>query len=317
MNNVIFGSGIVGLMAKVLLPDWKIVPFAKSRFFTFNPALDDNFVICDGEIDGAVKDLTASPTIQTFLYQRAFDVGGHIFTKYDDGLCQDWLQKFFGTQQPPQATPYLRDRLNLMVYDLRVNKLYESLLNRFMPEIQREHGLGKVTEIGDHYFVRNGIREEFDNAISTIPLNVLFGLMKYASVLETKPVHFLHVETPNLDFEGCNQLWVVDRQLAFYKVVNVARNRYLFYCHEEIQRPGQYLMALMRDFEILDGTSVSDYTTVGPAPQLDWLENKGLYCIGSYAQWDWCMDVGSCLLRTIRYAGRGFKPFRPVAIRPA
>lgn len=310
MNNVIFGSGIVGLFAKALFPTWKVVPFAKSRFFSFNPATDDNFIVRHEEIDEAIRDITRSPN-RTFLYRRAFDVNGHLFNSYNKDLATDWLAKFFGSRTPPQAEPALSKNMDLTIYDVRCNQLYGELLDRYMAEIKQEHAKGKVTEIGDHYFVRNGVREDFDNAITTIPLNALNGLMGYQQDLPAKPVHILHVQTNALDFEGFNQLLVSDPKLSFYKVTNVAPGRYVFYCHEEIPQPGPYLMALLKnDFEILDGTSITDYLTMGPMPKLEHLEQKGLYSVGSYAQWDWCMDVSSCVLRLVRYANRSFKPFK-------
>ena len=43
--NYILGSGIVGLTARHILgADWQVVPFYKSRFFSSNPPLDDNFL---------------------------------------------------------------------------------------------------------------------------------------------------------------------------------------------------------------------------------------------------------------------------------
>ncbi len=316
MNNIIFGSGVTGLFAKALLPNWTVIPFGRSRFFTFNPALDDNFIIRSDEIDDPVRDICRAPA-KTFLYRRAFDVGGHLFGKYDNRLCVDWLAKIFGTRVPGQAEPYMNNRLDLSVYDIRVNQLYGELLQRYLGELKEEHVKGKVTEIGDHYFVRNGKKEEFDNAVNTIPLNVLNNLMGLQQELPAKAAHLFHIQTKNLDFEGYNQTLITDPKFSFYKVTNIAPERYLFYCHEEIQQPGPYFMALMQDFEIIDGTSVADYIPMGPMPKLDHLEKKGIYSVGSYAQWDWCMDVSSCITRLVRYANRNFKPFRKeIVVRP-
>lgn len=314
MNNVIFGSGLVGLLAKAILPTWKVVPFGRSRFFSFNPATDDNFLVRHEEIDEAVRDIAQAPT-RTFLYKRAFDIGGHLFNRLDRGLATDWLTKVFGTQAPPQALPYLSDSLDRFIYDVRANQLYGDLMQRYLAEIKAEHAKGAVTEIGDHYFVRNGVREDFDNAVTTIPLNALNKFLGYQQELPAKPVHILHVQTPDLDFEGFNQTLVVDQKFSFYKVTNVAPGRYVFYCHEEIPQPGPYLMAMLKSFEILDGTSIADYLTMGPLPKLDHLEKMGLYSVGSYAQWDWCMDVSSCILRLVRYAQRGFKPFQKEVVK--
>lgn len=315
MNNVIFGSGIVGLLAKALLgPSWKLVPFYRSRFFTFNPALDDNFIIRDEQTDDFIKDVTGAIAVQVLLYRRAWSVGGQLVPSWDKGLCRDWSTKIFGSQVPPQTEVYLANRMNLFVYDLRVNQLYQRLMEQNLAELQTESAKGLVTEIGDHYFIRGGIREDFDNAVSTIPLDGLNKLMNVQMELPSKDLHYYHIQTDNLDFEGNNQVFVVDSMFGFYRASNIAPKRYLIYCHEEIQNPGIYFMPIMQSFEILDGTSVKHGLTMGPVPKIDWHESKGIYCVGSYAQWDWCMDVGSCILRLQRYAQRGFKPFKKESI---
>jgi hypothetical protein len=307
--NVIFGSGIVGLLAKAILgPEWTIVPFYRSRFFTFNPALDDNFIIRDEGLDQFIKDLTGNPSTPVYVYRRAWSISGQLVPEYDAGLCKDWLAKIFGAQIPPQSEVYHANRMDLFVYDIRVNQLYQDLVNANLPELKEEAAKGLITSIGDHHFVRDGKRTDFDNAVSTIPLNALCGLMDRKIDLPSKTLHYLHVETEDLDFEGHNQLLIVDDIMSFYKATNVAPRRYLLYCHEEITDPGVYLMAFMRKFDILDGTSITEALPMGPTPKLENLEQNGIYCVGSYAQWDWCMDVGSCALRLLNYANRGHKP---------
>lgn len=307
--NFIFGSGVIGLLAKIILgQSWTVIPFARSRFFSFNPALDDNFIICDADLDPFVKDITKEIKLQSFLYRRAWSVAGQLLPAWEESLCDDWLFKIFGSQTPPQSKIYLRDRMNLTVYDVRVNGLYQSLVQSFLSELKEEAAKGSVSEIGDHYFIRGGVRHDFDRAISTIPLDVLRGLMGNKAELPSKDLHYIHVQTADLDFEGMNQLFVVDHAFDFYKVTNIAPERYLFYCHKDIPDPGAYLMNFMSKFDIIDGTSVARALPMGPMPKLDIIESKGIYCVGSYAQWDWCMDVGSCILRLLRYAQRDFKP---------
>lgn len=315
MNNVIFGGGVVALIAKRLLPTWKVVPFAASRFFSFNPALDDNFLVRHEAVDEPVRDLVQAPAVRTFLYRRAFDIAGQLHGRYDKDLLRDWQAKIFGQKTPPQTEPYFAGKLDLHIYDVRVNQLFQSLAAANMAELKAEQAKGQVTEIGDHYFVRGGVREEFDNAISTIPLPALNKLMGFQQELPAKTVHFLHVQTDTIDFEGFNQTLVVDPKLSFYKVTNIAPKRYMFYCHEEIPHPGHYLMGFLRDFDIIDGTTVADYLPMGPIPKTDHVEKRGVYCVGSYAQWDWCMDVSSCILRLVRYAQRGFKPFQRQVVK--
>jgi hypothetical protein len=81
----------------------------------------------------------------------------------------------------------------------------------------------------------------------------------------------------------------------------------LFYCQENIVNPGAYLMAFMKNFDILDGTSIDNVIPVGPLPKLDTIDDFGIHCIGSSAQWDWCMDVSSCIIRLIKYSTEGDK----------
>lgn len=306
--NVILGSGIVGLLAKAILgPSWKIIPFYRSRFFSFNPALDDNFIIRDERIDQFINDVAKEINIPVHIYQRVWSVSGELIKQFDKNLCHSWMYKLFGSDIPSQSGVYF-DKLNLYIYGLRINQLYETLLANNIEELKTESAEGMVTEIGDHYLVRNGKRLDFDNAISTIPLDALFNLVGAQNRLRAKTIHYLHIKTDDLDFEGANQVLVTDQVFDFFKVTNIAPGRFLFYCHNDLPNPGLYLMQFMQNFDILDGTSVENAIPLGQIPKLEQLEKLGLYCVGSSAQWDWCMDVGSCILRLLKYSQRGNKP---------
>lgn len=308
--NVIFGSGVVGLLAKMMLgPEWKVIPFHRSRFFSWNPALDDNFIIHDDEILPFIKEITTligQPKI--FPYKRSWSIAGELVNQFDSGACQDWLYKIFGNNIPPHASIYMKDRMNLYVYDVRVNQLYFDLVNANIGLLRAEAEKGPVTEIGPHYYVRNGVREDFDKAISTIPLDALCELMNIEVNLPARNLHYIHLETEDLDFEGANQLFVVDKIFDFWKVTNVAPNRYMLYFHNDVVNYGVYLMNFIKKFEILDGTAMERAIPLGSIPSIPRIEQAGIFCVGAYAQWDWCADVGSNILRLIRYAGRGNKP---------
>lgn len=313
MKNLILGSGIVGLLAKKILgPTWDIVPFYKSRFFSFNPALDDNFVYRDPNIDNFIQDITKTRQLPVF-YKKAWSIGGHLIGDFDDNLCRDWLWKIFGSKTPSHSSIYLKNRMSCMVYDnLRVNSLYQSLVEEYKTYLISESAKGQITNIGDHYIIRNNTTEEYDNIVSTIPLDALCSLMHAkGQQFESKTIHYLHVSTDNLDFEGHNQTLVVDGIFDFFKVTNIAPSRYLFYCLNDLQNPGAYLMNILKSFDIIDGTSIESAICVGEIPKLDWLKPYDITCIGSNAQWDWCVDIGSCILRLIKFAERGFKPAKP------
>lgn len=307
MQNVIFGSGIVGLMAKFLVSgNWKVVPFSKSRFFSYNPPLDDNFIIRDKETDEAVA--AFGGRVSSHFYRRFYSLDGQLIRDHDENVCDVWLQKVFDGDPPPQSLPYWSRRLVVPIYDIRANKLYEQLLNKFMPALAEESNNGEVTEIGQHYFIQGGKRIDFDHAISTIPLNVLLRLMNKDGVdLKLKPIHYLHIHSTKVDLEGANQALVVDSTLDFFKVTNIAKHHYLFYFLNELPKPGSYLLPIIGPADIVDGTTVANVIPCGPMPDLGWLDDYGIFCIGSCAQFDWCADLGSNLLRLVRYMGRGYK----------
>lgn len=299
----IFGSGIVGLLARALLgPEWKIIPFYKSRFFSFNPALDDNFILKSDKIEPFLLDLLG-PSIKNYhMYARYYSLSGELFKTPNPNLLDAWLDKIFGVDVPPHSKPYLGDRLSEFIYNIRVNTLYSDLLSRFGSEIAEQHKLGMVTHIGDHHFEINGRKFEFDQIISTIPLDALYDLMGIQHTLSALNISFLHIQTGDLNLEGANQVWVADTEIDFFKVTNVAKDRYLFYFLKELDDPGIYMMQFMQSFDILDGTTVERAIPVGIMPDISRLESKGIHCVGSCAQWDWCMDIASCINRLLKFS---------------
>jgi len=306
---IILGSGLIGLLARFILgPEWKVIPFYRSRFFTYNPALDDNFVIANDEIAPIVKDITGELVPVRYPYKVAWSIQGEIVNAYDEGLCLDWGRKLFGPKIPPQFSRYMQSRMDFRVFGIRANQLYARLLKTYKDDLVEQSKAGDVTKVGDHFIEIGGKRIEFDQCVSTIPLNKLCPLMNAEVEFSAKDVHYLHVQTEDLNFEGNNQLLVVDEIFDFYKSTNIAKNRYLLYCHNEIPNPGMYLMSFIKKFEILDGSSIAEAIPAGAPPDLKAIENYGIFCVGSYAQWDWCMDISSCMLRLMRYGNRGAKP---------
>lgn len=305
---LILGSGVVGLMARYLLgDDWTVIPFGKSRFYSFSPPLDDNFITYDKQLDPLMAELGLSTT--PVWLQRAYSVGGELIRNDPTGsLSVDWLDKVFGTEAPPHAQAFLSTRMGFFVYEgIRANKLYSSLQERYHSELLREHKVGRVTEIGDHYIMRNGVKHEFERVVSTIPLSATLKLMGRQSSLRYKSVHTIHMHTKSLDFEGTTQVMVVDPVFAFFKATILADNRYLFHLHQDVGNAGAYFMPILNDYDLIEGTQVPDAIPLGPMPDLSWLEALDIFSVGQYAQHDWCADVGSNFLRLLKYSGRGEK----------
>lgn len=300
----ILGSGLVALLARDILgSDWQILPFYKSRFFTFNPSLADNFIVYNDEIDMYIKKNYGK--LERYPYRCGFSVNGQIFKDFDRGICEDWVNSFCGVKSPGHLPSYMKHNMSFDVYDIKANELYISLMNKYASEINAGIGLGQLVSIRDNCLVFKSNKIDYEKIINTLPLNALCSFMGLEHNLASKDAHFIHLYSEHLDFEGYNQLLVVDNNIPFYKVSNIAKNRYLFYFSEEVVNPGEFFMAFIKDFDIIDGTSMKDYITLGDLPKLDIFESNNIFNVGSYAQWDMCMDLGSCIARVLKYANRG------------
>lgn len=298
-NKIILGGGVIALLAKYILgDDWTIIPFGRSRFYSFMPALADNFIINDPKITDLIENLGGKPR---YPYQIRYSIQGELMP-FSISICDAWLDKVFKGNPPPHATAYYKSRQNFFVYDLRVNKLYQDLQSRYRVELTDRSKIGDVTEIGDHFIRIGNTKHDFEQCVSTIPLHALLPLCNMNGVsLERSPMWMFHIQTNDLDFEGSNQVFVVDQAMDFYKVARIREDRYLFYCNREISQPGPYFMNFMpKGFDIIDGTMIPDAIIMDNKPKVD-LGRLGITCVGSYAEWDWCADVGSCIMSLLRY----------------
>jgi hypothetical protein len=302
---LILGSGLVGLLArKILGAEYKIIPFGKSRFYSYNPALQDNYLAYNESYFDIIKPYLNSTFRHT--YKMAWSVGGMLHNKFDDGIYQDWTAKLFGKNVPPQSSSVMKTRFELELSDIRLNQLYAKLQQEYESEIKNQFALGDPISIRDGrvHFAKSAI--DYNTIVSTIPLDVLAGLVGKSISAPAADIHYLHVQTSKLDFEGHHQVLVSDASIDFYKVTAVAPNRYLFYFNKELQNPGLYLLNIIgQDFDILDGTSIKRALPAGQMPDLSALEQIGIYAIGATAQWDWCLDAGSAMLRILNFANTG------------
>lgn len=305
-KNYIFGSGLIGLIAKTLLPDWELVPFKRSRFFSYEVPLCDNFVSVDDEIDHVIARVGYDPK-RTNLYSRAYSVAGQIISQHSADHCAAWLHKVYGDNSPGHAYVYWSKRLTTQIYDgVKSNSLYAKLVSENWKDLVNNHKLGQVTTIGDHFFVRDGKTHEFDHVINTVPLNVIYELAGIKKRCQMRTAHMAHVVSKGLNFEGHNQLLVADSALSFYKVINIAPDRYVFYGTQEMGL-NTYLTSIPGS-QILDGTSVADSIPCGDIPNITDVTDLGIKCVGCFAQHDACSDTGSSILRLVRTIAGGFKP---------
>lgn len=303
---VILGSGIVGLLAKTILgPEWKIIPFGKSRLYSFKVPLADNIFIHDPKLDHFISSELKLISSILYPYYSCYSVQGQIVKAYDPALTEAWLHKVYGEQYPTQAKPYYAHRMNNMVYGARVTELYAQLLSTYMDELRRESNAGQVTDITHNIIKRGDEVIQFEKAVSTIPLNALLELYKVPHTLQANDVYIYYVHAPDIDIEGSNQCYVIDKEIQFYKATRIsADHRYLFYSTTEIEFPGLYFKQFSPKSTILDYTKIPQGLPIGEKPNLSLLESQNMYCVGSYAEWDDCRDVSSCILRLLSIAGK-------------
>jgi hypothetical protein len=299
MQGVILGSGIVGLLAREILGEqWLVVPFSRSRFYSFRPALADNFIIRDDRIDDVVTHLGGKIS---FIYKTLYSLNGGLLSP-DDTIINAWLNKLFGDDVPSQALPCIKSRGDHFIYSVKANRLYNQLQQKYVQKLINDSKRGSISEIGDHYLIWGGQRIDFDHMISTIQLSKLFELTNTPRIkLPTKQIWYYHIETNELNFEGANQVLVLDNLIDFFKVSNIAKNRYLFYLLHDIPIPGPYFMQFMQQFDLVDGTTITEAIPIGQKPNLAPFNKLGIECIGAMAEHDYFMDLGSCLVKLMRY----------------
>lgn len=291
MNKFILGSGLAGLLARDILGgEWTIVPFTRSRFFTFTPALDDNYIIRDDSINEYVSKYATIPLV----HKSVFSYGGQL--TYNHALCVDqWLNKVYGPGYDGRLKPYLKSRSEVWGCGNCIS-IYHDLMNRYKDEIAANiNKFNNVSKINDHELIANNVSYEADAIVSCIPLYKLYELMSINIALDSADVWYYHLRTDCLDFEGATNMLVVDDAIDFHKVVKLDEINYIFMSKSRILYPGQYFMAFMKKFDLVGEVCVKRAIPCGIVPD----QLTDVVCIGKTAAWDDCLDIGSCIKRLL------------------
>lgn len=136
---------------------------------------------------------------------------------------------------------------------------------------------------------------------------VLMALLGQKVEMPSRDMYCYHLRTSKLDWEGRTQLFVVDPQIEFYKASKLSKEDYLFYSTTQIDQPGKYFMSFIEKFELQGEICVPNAIPCGPIPEFSMLPDNHIYAMGSRAQWDDCLDIGSCIKRLINYGGQAPK----------
>lgn len=296
---IILGGGIIALFARDILgSDWTLLPIGKSRYYSYSPPLADDYIVADDDIIDYVSKWATMPLI----YKNAFSYGGNII--FNNNICLDlYLTKYYNGNVPSHTGSFYKNRLDIHGYGHAVS-IYSQLQDKYKSElVENNNKYGMVNTI-DQGVIKTStdINIAYDKIISTLPLDVLLDMCGVDHNLISRDVYYYHVRTEDLDFEGATSLYVVDNDIKFHKVRKINRFNYIFESCNYIDDPGQYFFNFMNKFDLIAETKVENVIPCGNIPDTSALNKIDICCVGSNAQWDDCMDLGSCIKRLIKYA---------------
>jgi hypothetical protein len=304
--NLIFGSGITGLLAKKILgDDWELIPFKRSRYFYFEIPWADNFIQFDKDVDDFMRTIIPKEAPVVF-YKSPFSCRGQLMYQANPITTDPYLEKVYGDKAPKLAESLLRTTFT--VYPVTVKDLHDALQRKYLSEIK--DNLSKYGEVASvdlsQRMVRfkNGMIVEYENIISTIPLNAMLDYCGIASELESRSVYYYYIVVSTIDLEGAQQAYVCDSEIDFFKVQMLNKTNYIFWCTDLVPDTLRHFGSILGyNINFVESRHIPEVIPLGDPPDLSGLEERGVFCVGSNAQWDDFMDISSCMKRLLKLAG--------------
>jgi hypothetical protein len=298
--NIILGSGLIACIAKRLLgQDWSFIPFKKSRYYSFDIPLADDFIRCDKDIDIVSAELGLSGPI--IIYKRLFSYHGQLTNSTEPVVIDPYIKKVYDN------TRIIVDSLlktTFSVYNIRAITLYSKLNEQFWNQIQvgAQKKLVSIDLKARTLCLSDGSTINYERMISTIPLNALYKFCGInAPTLKAKAVCSYRIQSNKIDLEGAEQTLVSDLDIEFYKVTKWS-DSYIFNTFEAIENPYLYFGKFLGyQLDIVEVLRVDEVIPIGEVPDLTIFENAGITCVGSNAQHDDFMDLGSSIKRLVNF----------------
>lgn len=304
MKNFIFGSGIIGYLAKYIFTDYVLIPFKRSRYFYFEIPWSDNFIKYDKNIDDFMKNFVINDS-PMLIYKSPFSYNGQLFYNKTEDVVSDYLNKIYGD------VPLFADRLlqtTFTIYPTSIKSIHDMLQYKLGEEIRKNIRLGELVniDIKNKLFMlrdpKTGIisKHEYDKIISTIPLDALCKYCNLTLDIKSRNICY-YVINADIDLEGAQQCYVVDNDILFFKVSNIG-NHYLFWSTDIIDNPYNYFGKFLNyKIDIIEAHMIDNAMPVGDIPDLKLFEDYGIYCVGSNAQWDDNVDITSSIRRLLYF----------------
>lgn len=290
---VIFGAGLIGLIAREILGgDWTVIPQGSSRFFKTVPPLSDFHISISDRVSDVLPVTTANP----ITFTRAYSYGGELL--YGNNIWGDlYTQKLYG--EPDFRKSLIK--IEEVVSRTSAVELFQTLSGKYQNEILSNHEkFGRIVGISGDMITTDTSQLTFTKAVSTIPLDALFKFMGVNHDLQARDVYIYHVQCA-YDLENADQVLVVDEYIDFYKVNVIDPKNLVFFSFNEIKTPDEYFSVFMGECIIANHTCVPNAFPLGSPPNLDWLRNThNIHPVGSCAEWDDFVDISSSILRLLK-----------------
>ena len=292
MNKFVLGSGINGLIARhVLGPSYKIIPFKKSRYYSFNIPTADAEIKRTDETTKLLDDLAINAI--PLYFPVAVSLGGELlFNK--KAWIGPVIDKIYGDNPHPLASHLLCNEGSAFI---AAKFLHDLLLDKYSDEIKRNINT-VVSSIKDHYIVINDKPTQYDSIISTIPLNALMNICGMQADLESSDYYLFLINTNFFNLEGAQRVFIGDKQIPFWKVNMIGDGLYQFFSNESVPFAEELFSRMTKNrYKIIAETSIKEAFPLGapPAGILSRLEEDGITCIGSNARWDYFYDIATSI----------------------
>jgi len=300
LADLILGSGIIGCIAKFLHPDSIFIPFKKSRYYTFDFPLADNFIVYSEDIDDFMVNMSPKNKMKIF-FKSALSFEGQLL-EGDEKIKEIYLKKLYDDHFQEYAPKLITTAFS--VYPITAIELYSQLQKQQVDNINTSiNELGDLVKIDvkQKMIIFKETKREYDRIISTIPLNALLSFCGMNLSLKSKDVCYYRITSEKVDLEGRQSCFVADEFIEFFKVVELDKHMHMFWTFDKIENPYQYFGSfLTHNIGIEECQRIEGAIPIGEKPDLSELEGYGIYCVGSNAQHDDFMDISSCIKRLLR-----------------
>ncbi|MBD3407186.1 MAG: hypothetical protein GF411_13790 [Candidatus Lokiarchaeota archaeon] len=292
----ILGSGLIAFIAKKMLPEYQIIPSGKSRFYQYDIATCDDYIVCHPDVDDVIQNICGK-FIPVF-FKRAFSLGGDLLFAQNNAFASMWLKKSYG--EFADYAPSLI-KMDMFIYNISGTNIFKRIekecIKTCADAIRNEERIESIDLQQKKLILKspNGKRMvEYDHIINTLPLNVLFKLCNIDIELSSKDLHTCVLATDDFDFEGATEVLIVDDYIDFIKCTCLGKNIYQLFYTTDIPQLSSYLQLMIKKFKLINGTCVRNSIPCGMPSDYNF-DDFGIKNVGSLAQWDDLIDLSTCI----------------------